>query len=58
MDVSHKPKKDECPADQFVQPGGRDIQVQLVLSVALGISAFLAFAVRPLTGPGLIAASG
>ena len=45
MDELRKPKDDECPADQFVKPGGRDIQVQLVVSLALGISAFVAFSV-------------
>lgn len=42
------PDKDECRGDKAVGPGARDTQVQLVISLALGLSAFLAFCVRPL----------
>lgn len=31
--------------DEFVQPGEKDTQVQLVISLALGLTAFLAFCV-------------
>ena len=53
MDVFHKPKETDCPAEKYVKPGGRDIQVQLVVSLALGVSAFFAFSVsaRRLNGP-------
>ena len=45
MDVLSKSK--ECEGgDKFVKPGTKDTQVQLVISLALGISAFLAFCVR------------
>ncbi|GAB1310685.1 Calcium permeable stress-gated cation channel 1 [Madurella fahalii] len=36
------PNNDEC-GDEEVRPGARDTQVQLVISLALGLSAFLAF---------------
>ncbi|EON97141.1 putative duf221-domain-containing protein [Phaeoacremonium minimum UCRPA7] len=47
MDVLSKSK--ECEGgDKFVKPGTKDTQVQLVISLALGISAFLAFCIlRP-----------
>ena len=47
MNVLGEPSDGEkkCPRDEFVQPGDKDIQVQLVISLALGISAFLAFCV-------------
>lgn len=42
------PDKEECLPDNIVGPGTKDTQVQLVISLALGLSAFLAFCVRPL----------
>ncbi|OAA61761.1 DUF221 domain protein [Niveomyces insectorum RCEF 264] len=39
---------EDCPGDSYVSPGNKDIQVQFVISVTLGISAFLSFCVlRP-----------
>jgi len=41
-----KDKEEKCPGgDNFTRPGNKDTQVQLVISLALGISAFLAFCV-------------
>lgn len=39
--------------DEFVQPGEKDTQVQLVISLVLGLTAFLAFCVslQPLMLP-------
>ena len=37
--------KEKCLADDYVGPGAKDTQVQLVISLALGVSAFLAFCV-------------
>lgn len=39
--------KKGCDGDgsRFVQPGEKDTQVQLVISLALGLTAFLAFCV-------------
>lgn len=37
------PGDDDCPGDGFVAPGNKDIQVQLVISLGLGIFAFFAF---------------
>lgn len=34
-----------CNGTKYVQPGTKDIQVQLVISLALGVSAFLVFCV-------------
>jgi calcium permeable stress-gated cation channel len=45
MDVLWKPKDDDCPADKFVKPGSTDTKVQLVISLALGLSAFTTFSV-------------
>ncbi|KAL2170787.1 hypothetical protein VTG60DRAFT_4442 [Thermothelomyces hinnuleus] len=42
------PNKDECIPANTVGPGKRDTQVQFIISLALGLSAFLAFCVlRP-----------
>ena len=38
-------KDDKCSGDAYVKAGSKDIQVQLVISLALGVSAFLAFSV-------------
>lgn len=40
------PDKDHCRGEDYVGPGTKDTQVQLVISLALGLSAFLAFCVR------------
>lgn len=42
-------KKGSCDGsgDEFVQPGEKDTYVQLVISLALGLSAFIAFCVSP-----------
>ncbi len=40
-----EPEETDCPADEFVKPGKTDIKVQLVISLGLGITAFLAFCV-------------
>lgn len=50
-----KGKKGSCDGsgDEFVQPGEKDTYVQLIISLALGLSAFIAFcvsAVEPNTG--------
>ncbi len=45
MDAALPSNDTECPGDSFVEPGSKDIQVQFVISLALGISAFLAFCV-------------
>ena len=45
MDVFDDPDKDKCSGDDWVGPGAKDTQVQLVISLALGLSAFLAFCV-------------
>ena len=37
------PGDDDCPGDGYVAPGNKDIQVQLVISLGLGVVAFLAF---------------
>ena len=49
MDVydPHKWKKGNCSGDEFVQPGEKDTYVQLVISLALGLTAFIAFCVSP-----------
>ncbi len=39
------PDKDKCLGDNYVGPGKKDTQVQLVISLVLGLSAFLAFCV-------------
>lgn len=41
----NEPDKDKCLGDNYVGPGKKDTQVQLVISLALGLSAFLAFCV-------------
>ncbi|KAL2193703.1 hypothetical protein P885DRAFT_80928 [Corynascus similis CBS 632.67] len=42
------PNKDKCNPKDAVGPGARDTQVQFIISLALGLSAFLAFcALRP-----------
>lgn len=38
---------DTCDGNEAVRPGTKDIYVQLVISLALGLSAFVAFCVRP-----------
>ncbi len=40
-----EPHETECPGDEYVKPGRTDIKVQLVISLGLGVSAFLAFCV-------------
>jgi hypothetical protein len=51
MDVydPHKGKKGNCDGsgDEFVQPGEKDTYVQLVISLSLGLTAFIAFCVSP-----------
>lgn len=44
-----KGKKGSCDGsgDEFVQPGEKDTYVQLVISLALGSTAFIAFCVSP-----------
>lgn len=44
-----KGKKGSCDGSgsEFVQPGDKDTYVQLVISLALGSTAFLAFCVSP-----------
>ena len=42
----HRPDDDKnCDGDLSTGPGGIDTQVQLVISLSLGLSAFLAFCV-------------
>lgn len=45
----NKGKKGSCDGsgDEFVQPGEKDTYVQLVISLALGSTAFIAFCVSP-----------
>jgi hypothetical protein len=38
-------KMKSCKSEDFTQPGSTDTTVQLVISLALGISAFFAFCV-------------
>lgn len=40
-----KNKTQGCKSEDFTQPGSTDTTVQLVISLALGISAFFAFCV-------------
>ncbi|KAH8787903.1 hypothetical protein F5883DRAFT_707029 [Diaporthe sp. PMI_573] len=50
MDIydPHKWRKGNCSGDEFVQPGEKDTYVQLVISLALGLTAFIAFCIlRP-----------
>jgi hypothetical protein len=52
----HGPDDDKkCDGDLYTGPGGIDTQVQLVISLSLGLSAFLAFCVSlpdpPLSAP-------
>lgn len=42
------PDKDKCLGENYVGPGKLDTQVQLVISLSLGLSAFLSFCVGPL----------
>jgi hypothetical protein len=42
------PDKDKCLGENYVGPGKLDTQVQLVISLSLGLSAFFAFCVGPL----------
>lgn len=39
----------EGSGSDFVQPGEKDTQVQLIISLALGLTAFVAFCVRSLS---------
>jgi hypothetical protein len=39
------PDDKNCLGENYVGPGKKDTQVQLVISLALGLSAFLAFCV-------------
>ncbi|KAK4239417.1 hypothetical protein C8A03DRAFT_42961 [Achaetomium macrosporum] len=43
MGIFEDPDKDRCSGEKQVGPGKTDTQVQLVISLALGLSAFLAF---------------
>lgn len=45
FDDPDNPDKDKCLGDNYVKPGAKDTQVQLVISLALGLSAFFAFCV-------------
>lgn len=45
MDAAAPPDNTDCPGESYVEPGSKDIQVQLVISLGLGITAFLAFCV-------------
>lgn len=50
MDVLRAPDGDKtCSGEDFVQPGTVDTTVQLVISVSLGFSAFIAFCVSLLS---------
>lgn len=46
MDALKPPDDKGCSGDDYVQPDSVDTTVQLVISLALGFSAFLAFCVR------------
>lgn len=53
MDLLSQSK--ECEGgDQYVKPGSKDTQVQLAISLALGISAFLVFCVSCAPAPYLL----
>ncbi|KAK3393340.1 hypothetical protein B0H63DRAFT_425229 [Podospora didyma] len=43
MDLFSDMDKDKCSGDDWVQPGAKDTWVQLFISLALGLSAFIAF---------------
>jgi len=43
--IFREPKDEDCPGHDYVKPGKTDIKVQLVISLGLGITAFLAFCV-------------
>src|SRR3569833_4722910 len=43
--IFREPKDEDSPGHDYVKPGMTDIKVQLVFSLGLGISAFLAFCV-------------
>lgn len=46
MSMFEDPDNPDCGGDNAVRPGQKDTQVQLVISLALGLSAFIAFCVR------------
>ncbi|KAH8890467.1 DUF221-domain-containing protein [Thozetella sp. PMI_491] len=56
MDMFEEPPDKSCTGRDFVQPGNTDIKVQLVLSLALGVTAFMAFCILRPRWPGLYAA--
>jgi hypothetical protein len=43
-----------CKGETALAPGNKDIYVQLVLSFALGISAFIGFCVSPCSGSAVL----
>lgn len=43
--------KKGCNGDEFVEPGEKDTQVQLVISMVLGLTAFMAFCVSKTATP-------
>ncbi len=52
MNIFEDPPDKGCePGQEYVQPGNTDIKVQFVLSLALGVMAFLGFCVRTRTTP-------
>jgi len=40
------PKDDKCKSDFDFKPGSKDTEFQFLVSVTIGLSAFLAFCVR------------
>ncbi|KAH6650439.1 hypothetical protein F5144DRAFT_556195 [Chaetomium tenue] len=48
MNMFEDPDNPDCGGDNAIRPGRKDTQVQLVISLALGLSAFIAFCIlRP-----------
>ncbi|KAK0748396.1 hypothetical protein B0T21DRAFT_406918 [Apiosordaria backusii] len=45
MNILEEPKKPKCDGDEYIKPGKKDFQVQFAISLALGLSAFLAFCI-------------
>lgn len=45
MNVFDDNKDEECNGDGLVEPDNKDTQVQLVISLSLGVTAFLLFCV-------------
>ena len=38
--------QEKCDPEKYIRPGDKDLVVQLVLSLIIGVSSFLAFCVR------------